>query len=381
MIWYLLLKKKLIICLLSLGILPSLVSCNKEVEITNDVIFTELYNGSNAFDSVLEISVINDELLNLDNYKLAIYNGSSLKFEYDLSSINLTSNIILFINKDCSYIANNEVISIKLDDNYVTGSYYFELTYMNKIADVLGYKGITLSYLNNQSLVRLKEFYTHQDTFNELNYIRVRSGITSYLGNDLAPLTVEEILKGPHLNDIYLEEDYEVNNLGGGGFLEVDSYSLGDGDTTYFRFNSSSIYSGSVRYLLIDTPEIDHGSNSYIVAEPFGQEAKRFNNTRLINAKSIIVQSNKGYSLEDTYSRLLGYVWYSNVDNPTQSDYYLLNHELVVAGLAKFSTYNKYETMYYKDVLYYDYLDYGAKRAKSLGIKIYGEIDPEFDYS
>lgn len=381
MTWYSLLKKNLIICLLSLGILPSLVSCNKEVEINDDVIFTELYNGSNAYDSVLEISVINDSLLNLDNYKLAIYNGSSLKFEYDLSSINLTSNIILFINKDCSYIANNEVISIKLDDNYVIGSYYFELTYMNKVADALGYKGINLFYVSNQSLVRLKEFYTHQETFNELNYIRVRSGITSYLGNDLAPLTLEEILEGPHLNNIYLEEDYEVNNLGGGGFLEVNSYSLGDGDTTYFHFNSPLIYSGRVRYLLIDTPEIDHGSGSYITAEPFGKEAKRFNNTRLINAKSIIVQSNKGYSLEDTYSRLLGYVWYSNVDNPSTSDYFLLNHQLVVAGLAKFSTYNKYETMYYKDVLYYDYLDYGAKRAKSLGIKIYGEIDPEFDYS
>ena len=60
MTWYSLLKKNLIICLLSLGILPSLVSCNKEVEINDDVIFTELYNGSNAYDSVLEISVIND---------------------------------------------------------------------------------------------------------------------------------------------------------------------------------------------------------------------------------------------------------------------------------------------------------------------------------
>ena len=46
-----------------------------------------------------------------------------------------------------------------------------------------------------------------------------------------------------HLNEDFhnIEEDYEVNNLGGGGFLEVNSYSLGDGDTTYFRFNSSSI--------------------------------------------------------------------------------------------------------------------------------------------
>lgn len=381
MIWYLFLKRKLSFCLLSLGIIPSLVSCNQEVIISDDVIFTELYNGNNALDSVLEISVINESLSNLNDYKLEIYNGSSLKFEYDLSSINLDANIILFINKDCSYLPDNEVISIKLDDNYITGSYYFELTYKNKVVDALGYKGITLSYVSNQSLVRLKEFYTHQETFDELNYIRVRSGITSYLGNNLAPLTLSEIIEGPHLNEIYLDEEYESNNLGGGGFLEVDSFSLGDGDTTYFRFNSFSIYDGNVRYLLIDTPEIDHGSSSYITAEPFGQEAKSFNNQRLINAKSIIVQSNKGYSLADTYSRLLGYVWYSYVDNPTPGDYYLLNHELVVAGLAKFSTYDKYETMYYKDVLYYDYLDYGAKRAKSLGIKIYGEIDPEFDYS
>lgn len=380
MILYSFLKKIILINILSLGLIPSLISCNNHVNIKKDLIFTELYNGEDPFDTILEISLINKEVSNLTNYKLAIYNRSSLIYEYDLSKIDLVSNVILFINKDSSYILNSEVNLIKLNDNYLTPNYYYELTYLNNVIDVLGYKGINISYVNNESLVRLNECYTPSLTYNELNFVKVRSGVDKYLGNTLSPISKEELLKGPKLSEYYLNKEFQNNLLGGGGILEVSSYSLGDGDTTNFRFNSTLVKGGSTRYLLIDTPEISHGSGSYVDAEPFGNEAKRFNNKILVNSTKILVQSNMNFSLKDTYSRYLGYIWVTYKENPAISDYFLLNHQLVVNGLAKFSTYDKYETMYFKDILYYDYLNYGALYAKSLGLKIYGEIDPEFDY-
>ena len=51
---------------------------------------------------------------------------------------------------------------------------------------------------------------------------------------------------------------------------------------------------------------------------------------------------------------------------------------MVLDGLAEFAESDKYETMYYKDILYYDYLKYANDYATSLGLKIHGEVDPDF---
>ena len=82
-------------------------------------------------------------------------------------------------------------------------------TYLNNVIDVLGYKGINISYVNNESLVRLNECYTPSLTYNELNFVKVRSGVDKYLGNTLSPISKEELLKGPKLSEYYLnKEDY-----------------------------------------------------------------------------------------------------------------------------------------------------------------------------
>lgn len=388
------------ITILGLFLISLVSSCNNksldinDIKSKDDFLITEHFvDKEDILNEILEISILSrNNIEYLKDYKLEIYNRSSLIYTFEFSSIyeeiinNSLIDSILFINKDATYqvdtLSNIKVIN--LSDNFIIKKYFYSLSYKNIILDTLGNKEIDIAFNNGGSLVRLKEYFIARGKFNELDYIRVSSNFNKYLGNINSPLTLNELLEGPHIEKKYLEYSFvssENKDNGGGGLLEVSSFSLGDGDTTYFRFNSSELKNKSTRYLLIDTPEIDHGPNSSIVAEPFGKEAKRFNNNKLNGAKKILVQSNKDSSLYETYSRLLGYVFYSDVSNPSLEDYKLLNFELVKNGLARISLYNEYSNMSYKDVSYFDYIYYVYTIARNAKIKIHGEIDEEFDYS
>lgn len=116
-----------------------------------------------------------------------------------------------------------------------------------------------------------------------------------------------------------------------------------DGDTTQFT-SYNGLYTVKVRYLAVDTPE----STSEI--EEWGKAASLFNQSKLKNAKHIIVQSaasakgNPEYGYPcyapadiDTYQRSLAYVWYTDVEDPTIEDFRNLNLELVYEGYSLFN--------------------------------------------
>lgn len=110
-----------------------------------------------------------------------------------------------------------------------------------------------------------------------------------------------------------------------------------DGDTTQFT-SYNGLYSVKVRYLAVDTPE----STSEI--EEWGKAASLFNQSRLKSAKHVIVQSAEcartgklAVADIDTYQRSLAYVWYTDVENPTQNDFRNLNLELVYEGFSLFA--------------------------------------------
>ena len=126
--------------------------------------------------------------------------------------------------------------------------------------------------------------------------------------------------------------------MGGGGLIQVGyNYNI-DGDTTSFNYGYSlsdyDIYgSNNTRYYGINTPEIAHSSGE--TSDPYGDEAKLFTTSRLNKAKKYYIQSIEGYSVRETYSRMLGYVWVSEKDNPSISNYYLLNFEIMKNGFAR----------------------------------------------
>ena len=51
---------------------------------------------------------------------------------------------------------------------------------------------------------------------------------------------------------------------------------------------------------------------------------------------------------------------------------------MVKDGLAKFSDREIFETMFYGDIYYYDYLQYAYNYAEKLGVYIHGQTDPDF---
>ena len=356
---------------------------NKNSPIEN-IFFSEMYVGENVNDAILEIGTSSISSVDLRGYKVNFYDRKNLTYSYQFNNETINkSNLIVFANLDASYDDDSSII-IDLPNNYIAGMYYVELVDTDGlIIDSLGTKGFDITYLDSGSLVRLNEANISTHGFDKLNFIKVHDSKKKYLGNLDAPLTKEEILNGPSL-DIkrYQKNEFAKGDTPLGGYAEVSVSSLGDGDTTYFNYPDCGLVKGrySTRYLMIDTPEISHGPNSKIQEEPWGQKAKKFNNDKLKNASSILIQSNLGSSLKETYNRLLGYVWYTNDPNKSITSYRLLNFELVKEGLAEFSLHERYDTMKSNDVSYFDYLDYVNEIARRNKIKIHGEIDPNFNY-
>ncbi len=149
-----------------------------------------------------------------------------------------------------------------------------------------------------------------------------------------------------------------------------------DGDTTQFT-SYNGCYTVKVRYLGVDTPE----STSEI--EEWGKSASLFNKSKLQSAKHVIVQSagcaQTGECVPadlDTYNRSLAYVWYTDVENPTQDDFRNLNLELVYEGYSLFS--GTLEEM--DEDFYYAFVD-ANDIAKSQGKHMYSDdVDPNYYY-
>jgi len=101
-----------------------------------------------------------------------------------------------------------------------------------------------------------------------------------------------------------------------------------DGDTTHFKVPTSVMPSGilKARYLAINTPE----STGKI--EEWGKTASNFTKEKLLNATSIIIESDSDkWDADSTGDRYLVWVWYRNSET---EEYRNLNIEILQEGLA-----------------------------------------------
>lgn len=163
----------------------------------------------------------------------------------------------------------------------------------------------------------------------------------------------------PQTDSLKLEADYEGKDFFDDGIGVVTVVQYVDGDTTIFRtLNGHKI---TVRYQGIDTPE-----STYKV-EAWGFAASNFTREKLENAETIVLQTENGLPGKDnadsTQKRYLAWVW---------ADGRLVNLEIVECGLAN----SKASTTQYAD-----YFTAAVKPLTSARVRIYGEKDPDFDYS
>ncbi len=160
------------------------------------------------------------------------------------------------------------------------------------------------------------------------------------------------------VKELKLTEDYEQKSFLEDGIGVQSVYKYEDGDTVYFGDNSNYY---KVRFLGADTPETIGD------LEPFGKKASSFTEERLIDAKTIVVESTKiGDKAElDSYNRYLGFIWYQ----PKNKDEFInLNLELVRNGLADLRDTPRYT----------EYFERAFELAKKEKLGIHSSGDPDF---
>ncbi len=148
---------------------------------------------------------------------------------------------------------------------------------------------------------------------------------------------------------------------------EVTVRSYIDGDTTHFNVPASISEDGvlKARYMGVNTPE----STGKI--EEWGKKASTFTKEKLLNATSIIVESdNDQWNVDSTGGRHLVWIWYKSSDS---ADYRCLNIELIQNGLsiACGTTADRYG----------DIASSAFQQAKANKLHVFsGQKDPDFYY-
>lgn len=356
------------------------------------IFISEVY-GSGITTRAIEIASTNLSEVNISNYRLDIYSGKRLQFSHIFENVTLKSNeVYVLANKDNDEFNYHQHADFIFDGTYLNGSNYIELVNdEGVVVDVIGSQ-FKYEYATYKSYLKFPDEYKSSLEYDQLHYLNVRTSESySYLGNLDFPSVgnnIEEFLEtGPKLTEDHSLLPFETDtNSPGGGFTPVTVSSYGDGDTTVFRFKEEFVSvenTERTRYMYINTPEISHydePGKEHIGAEPWGYAAKEFNNNALKGATSILLQSVRGGSFRETYGRLLGFVWYATEQNPTLSDYKLLNFEEVKLGYAYFGDGETLDQMYSDEIYYHTYFELANLYATKLGLKIHGEKDPDFDY-
>lgn len=93
-----------------------------------------------------------------------------------------------------------------------------------------------------------------------------------------------------------------------------------DGDTIVIDLEGHEL---TVRYLMIDTPEVDHSNSA--LSDPLGNEAKVANEELLARSQQVYIELDVGPAT-DNYNRILAYVYADDV---------LINEWLTREGLAE----------------------------------------------
>ena len=376
--------KKKILLITSLLIINSLISCNNDSLKSDEIPFiSEIIVKENFLESALEIS--NKKEIKQDIF-LNIYKDKNILVTRNLKEDfnGKTNTSIVYQNKRFDETLDFSINVIKFDDNYVYGTNYIEIIDKNgEVLDSVGIKNFSMDIVKDGSLIKneLNLFATKK--FDLKMWYKVRSDNLKYLGNINTPITYREFIKGPKIMEQYKKALFVKDGAPMGGFIETKVSSYGDGDTTNFVYKNVEKLNEveRTRYYFVNTPEIDHTSQgSKIEEEPWGVAAMNFTNNILKNAKHILIQSALGGSIRETYGRLLGFVWYTNKENPSDNDYSLLNYELVLNGYGKFMMGSSLNEMISNEILYYHYFDVASETAKQKGLKIHGEKDPNYKY-
>lgn len=172
--------------------------------------------------------------------------------------------------------------------------------------------------------------------------------------------------KTPQTDKLKLTESYQGKDFIKDGIGEVTPVRYVDGDTTVFKTASGEEF--TVRYNGINTPE-----STYRI-EPWGYAASKYNKATYAEelekgAKIVLQTEDMVTRLDSTGQRYLAWIWFVYPDGDSK----LFNLQMAELGYAHVKSasgtqYEKYFTEAIFDISIYK-------------LRIYGETDPNYDYS
>lgn len=230
---------------------------------------------------------------------------------------------------------------------------------------------LATDYLGNDIPFGNFFYYTIQDSLgnplSNVDYYRIGDYTVTYYAQNSGFITnavrTVSIIIPPfdtnHTDELRLSALYAGKSFINDGIGEVQVTTYTDGDTTNFKDLVSGIRF-TVRYLGVDAPE---ATSKY---DPWGIKAANFVREQLDGAEKIILQAEGERT--DGNNRYLAWVWY--VKNGVSR---LLNLELVEQAYAWTS--GAVDTQYEND------FTVAGAETQLTGKRIYGEIDPDYDYS
>lgn len=173
---------------------------------------------------------------------------------------------------------------------------------------------------------------------------------------------VERVLDTRYTDDLKLTTSVTGKEFIKDGIGVVRLNRVVDGDTISVYTNGSS-EAITIRFLGINTPE------STGTIDPWGKAASAYAKEVLYNAYSIVLEA-EGERKDSGGKRWLAWVWYQK---DSSSEYRLFNLEELELSYTK---YNQQPSSKYHSI----FLEAAAKTAK-YGMKVFGEKDPNFNYS
>lgn len=186
------------------------------------------------------------------------------------------------------------------------------------------------------------------------------SNVTSNL--DVVAQYIEQKLDTRYADSLKLATDFTGKEFIKDGIGQVELNRVVDGDTisVYTAGTKEAI---TIRFLGINTPE------STGTIEAWGKAASKYAKDVLYNAASIVLEA-EGERKDSGGKRWLAWVWYkADVD----SEYRLFNLEELELAYTK---YNQQPSSKYHDI----FVEAASKTSK-MQLKVYGEKDPNFNYS
>lgn len=227
------------------------------------------------------------------------------------------------------------------------------------------FKGNNIPFGNFFYVLEIKD--SNQNTLSEVNFYQVGVYYVTYqaMNSGLSTTVTRTInvvvppFDTNHTDGLQLAVSYIGKSFMTDGIGVVTITTHTDADTTNFR-DSVTGERFTVRYLGIDAPE---ATSKY---EPWGIKAANFVREKLDSAETIILQAEG--TRTDGNGRYLAWVWYIK-DGKTR----LLNLELVEEAYAW--------TSGVASTQYGSVFIVAQAETQLTGRRIYGEVDPDFDYS